>query len=297
MKSYLQSTNRIKVGLVQENVSLLTSESTRYSNHFDLDVVKFKNNILAATGSLSITSEEAIRQFVITLKSKNLWDSIYEMGVFVGGNLNSALTKLKYVDSPYMIPHNLVEADFVETGSTGGIKGNGSNKYIDSGSNGGFVYSSAHMSAYIKGTESGGTSRIYVGTTNAANTAFNFLGWVNGGTLDIGSILGTSGPTHFVPQSQTTPLQGFINVATNGSISQSLYVNGAQLGDSVNGGGALPINANLYLLASNDGLSVPFAYSTRYMRFYSFGTGLSALQAFELSTAVQTLQYSLARKI
>lgn len=262
----------------------------------DPDVMTFQTNIRLNGGSISTSSLLAVNTFVLSLKAQNLWTRILDMGVFAGDGLKSALTKLKYdsASTPFMNGVNLVEADYVERGVTGGVKGNGTTKYIDTRytGSGGYVYNDAHIAAYVRGVESLSGSRVIVGRETPG--VFSYLGVVNAGAWEAGVVLGTSAPGNYVPQTQTTKLQGFLAVSAFQGISQQYYTQGVKLGTAVNTASST-LAANFFLLADNDGVSPASLFSTRYLQFHSLGKGLSDTDMIALNIAVQTLQTALSR--
>jgi hypothetical protein len=263
----------------------------------DKDTQAYYRNVISNSGTISFKTLLWVDEFVRDLKINNLWDKLIECGIYCGGNLAAALTKLKCKSGVYMTGFNLVESDYVERGVNGGIKGNGSNKYISSGYWGGFEAQNAHIAAYVKGTEANATSRVIMGAgqTSPANN-YVYLGWINAGAWECGVILGNAS-TQYVPQTATTKQEGFLCIATNGSLSQSYYANGTQYLASVNTAGLSGSASNIiYLLASNEG-GVVGLYSTRYLRYHAFGTGLSVTEQATYHSLVARLQSRLGRSL
>lgn len=286
----------ISTSVLTKKPSFVKFDSSSETAITDALTVQYKKDIAAIGGSISATTLSFVNEFALSIRAAGITNKIFDMGVFCGNNLSTSLVKLKYTNTPYMSGVSLVEADYVEQGSSGGIKGNGSSKYIVANTAGGtYASTNGHMSAYIKGTEANGTSRVYMGHETSAGGVASYLGWINAGAWDVGVIYGTVFPAQYTPQTQTQKLQGHICISASGSVSQSLYVNGVQLGASVNNGGSTAqIAPSVYLLC--EFTTVPTSFSTRYISFYSIGSGLTATESLALSKAVGVLQGRLGRQ-
>jgi hypothetical protein len=94
-------------------------------------------------GTISTTVLRAVSDFCAAIDRDNLRDRFYRLNPFSGGNLSGALVPLyrstafggSVVGNATDTNVNFVSADFAETGSTGGLKGNASNKYLNPGVN------------------------------------------------------------------------------------------------------------------------------------------------------------------
>ncbi len=91
----------------------------------------FQNNTYPEKGT-----KRRISDFFVSLKDLGLWPSVSELGVFLGvANLPSCLVKARYAAAtpPMLTNFNFVAGDFTPTGAAGGLKGDGSTKYLSSG--------------------------------------------------------------------------------------------------------------------------------------------------------------------
>ncbi len=97
----------------------------------DTDVDAWYNNILANGGSASESVRYSVLTFTRNLKSSGLWAKMKEVYIFCGvTDFNSTLTKLKYIDIQRLSSSGFVTGDYTATGSTCGIKGDGTFKRI-----------------------------------------------------------------------------------------------------------------------------------------------------------------------
>ena len=98
----------------------------------DTDVDAWYNNIVANGGSVSDSVRYSVLTFSRNLKSSGLWAKMKEVYILCGvTDLNSALTKLKYIDTQRLINSGFVTGDYIATGSSCGIKGDGTYKRLD----------------------------------------------------------------------------------------------------------------------------------------------------------------------
>lgn len=266
----------------------------------DADISVYRTNVIANGGTVSGTTITALATFVKTCKTNGLWSKLVEVYPFCGSDLAAARTKLKFVSPSSLMANtgSFVSGDYVETGSTtGGLKGNGSSKYLDSGFNPvthSSVETDFHLLAYVKGTESSG-SRVLIGSQHsvAGSAQSTLLGWVSSGTKEQGAIASTG--LEFSPSTSTAAKEGALMVTTSGSRSQIYYHNGASVGTAVSATSTF-LSVNLTVMARRTELAVGL-YSTRYLRFISIGTGFSAQNALDYYNAVHALQTALGRNV
>ena len=258
------------------------------------EVNAFWLNAIAAGGTVSEPTLSALDALVGGLKADGLWSKLTLVCPFCGDQLAASLVKLKYVGNASLVNHGFVAGNYAETGATAGIKGDGSH-YLDSGFNpSSGDLSSFHLSAYVKGVETAGTTRVILASVAAGTTNMFFLGWVSAGTLECGAIGGVV-ITEYCPLLGSSVHQGLLSVATNGSRSQQFYGNGLPSGAPVTASAA--VNTLPFFILAQNNAGSPTAYSTRYIRWVSIGTGLSATDESNLYTRVQAFQVSLSRNV
>jgi hypothetical protein len=262
----------------------------------DYDAGLWRTAVLANGGSVSPRTLKAVSNFCRQAKGLGLWSKLTRVNLICGDQLAAAQVPLKVGGgSATETLTNVVAGDYVETGATGGIKGNGTNKSLNTGWNPTTLSastSSLGLWAYVRGTEAGGTSRTTIGCQ--ATGAFLLLGWASSGTVEIGAIA-TATTTEFAPTGASAAKEGLLGITVNGDRSQQYYHNGAASGAPVTASGAYP-NQPVVLLASNVN-GTPNAFSTRYALGYALTTGMSATDAANLNTVMQTFQSALNRNV
>lgn len=258
------------------------------------EVVDYRNRVIAAGGSISDNSLQAIATYVQTLKLNNIWDKFLEIAPYAGSNLNTALVKLKY---PSGVQSSLTNVGFAsgDYSETTGLTGNTSGtKYLKTG----FVPRNqiasaldAHLSVYARNT---------VALSGSGSAPFVYLGSTNGGNFSI--------------QRTSTTVQGQIGISNTPQVTGTVFPGYLMMGAIANNNGRLDYNGNS--VATDTSFStVTLSISENYIfglnftntalnnssnlicAFHSFGYGLSTAQSLIAYNAVQTLQSSLGRQV
>lgn len=242
-------------------------------------------------GTASTATLGAMSQFCAAIDAAGIRDRFARLNLFCGSNLAACRTPLYRATSSTgtqlgnTIDTNVgpfVDADYAETGSSGGLKGNGSTKWLqtglqgsDAGANGNF-----HLSAYVTTADTGNTFNYYTGSNtailmaqrNSTVASYQYSSLTLDSTLSAftGHIIGTS----------TTSTSHAIYSAGASNATSSTLTNqspGAEIFVFTNQAlGALAIDARL--------------------GGYSIGTGLTASQAAAYYTAIQAFQAALGRQ-
>jgi hypothetical protein len=262
----------------------------------DFDAGLWRAAVLANGGSVSNRTLKAVSAFCRQAKGVGLWSKLTRVNLVCGDQLAAAQVPLKAGGgSATETLTNIVAGDYVESGTTAGIKGNGTNKSFNTGWNPTTVSASTSdlgMWAYVKGTESAGTSRTMMGCQSAG--AFLLVAWAASGAAEVGAIAAGS-TSEFSPTGTPAAKEGLLGITVNGDRAQQYYHNGAAVGAPVTATGSYP-NQPVVLLASNVS-GTPNAFATRYARGYALTTGLSATDAANLNTIMQTFQTALSRNV
>lgn len=269
------------------------------------DVTNWLNTISLVGGSASSTTISALNTFCNSIDAAGLRNKFYRLNLFCGNNLASCLVPL-YVNTVWNLPvlgfsvdtnFNFVAADYVESGSTGGLKGNGSNKGLLTGlkqSMIGFLYN-IHCSTYFETSDGSSATMRYCGcfATNHTlmnETSSNTIGGRVGdnfyfsGTLSA-SPAGNQGGHHITSRTLQNDARHFRN-----------GVSIVQRTDSIT---ATTETSQQYGVfgAATDNIGGFNSLTSRRLRSYSFGLGFSASEALAYYNALQTFQTSLGRNV
>lgn len=246
-------------------------------------------------GSASSNTLAAVSKFCADIEAAGLRSKFYRLNLFCGTGLNAVLVPL-YLNTSRAgsalgnttdTNNNFVSGDYVELGSaTGGLKGNGSNKDLQTGVNPvslSFGADDHHISVYVKGTEAAGTSRYMLSNTSGGSGGSG-IGWLNGGTTER-----FHGPAALLNPSGTS--EGLLTGNVFGG-EYNYYRASTSAATSVSSGGTY--GNSEYRVFSGNGFLFSLA---RYFRAYSIGLGFSQAQVTAYYNAMQAFQTALDRQV
>jgi hypothetical protein len=268
---------------------------SRTIHHEALD---WATRVSANDGTISTTVLRAVSDFCAAIDRNSLRSSMCRLNPFAGGNLSGCLVPLyrstsfggTVIGNATDTNNNFVSADFVETESGGGLKGNGTNKSLDTGLTpnnvGSFI--NLHLSASGTSLETSGTATVHtlVGSYfNAASNAAQLFARNSGG-YGRGGYVGNFTTT----QGANTSSESHIIVSRTAYNALSLYQGGSSVASS---------SAAVTTTSSTVSFSVFSLQSSNYtaatLRMYSIGLGLTGSQAAAFSAAVASLNTALGR--
>lgn len=258
-------------------------------------------------GTISTTVLRAVSDFCAAADRGAFRSAIYRFNPFAGGNLSGALVPLyrgpTFGGTNYGFATdtnaNFVSADFVETGATGGLKGNGTNKYLNTGlaSSSLPTGTSVHLSASATGCATSGDP-FFLGTYDGSVPATGLfsLDEYNAGiaarTFRCGQSTSATTPSVSSPGTTESHIIGSRTSAT----SSVIYRGGSAAATNTNSATLNRTIHPLFVFACNQsGTAISGAFSASRIRIYSIGTGLDATQAAAFSAAVIALNTVLGR--
>jgi len=106
------------------------------------EAAAWRSAVVANGGSVSASTVKAVSTFCAAIDAASLRDRFYRLNLFAGTGLNAALVPLyrgptyggtTYGNTTDTNNGPFVSVDYVETGASGGLKGNGTSKYLDTG--------------------------------------------------------------------------------------------------------------------------------------------------------------------
>jgi hypothetical protein len=268
---------------------------------------------VVANGGTVGTSLAAVSKFCAAIASAGIRDRFFRLNLFCGSNLNAALvplyrgpslggTQFGGATDTNNGPFVGVGTDYAETGATGGLTGNGSSKYLDTGlATGTIGLSSGHLSVYHSQASGLNQTRSWMSArdTSTASTAYLSNGFF--GTSAVfaaysgvatanyntgGSQTGAAGGHRLVSRTSVTALNNYYNAVSEGSSV-------ADITGSISG---VSSTRPLFVFASNNQGSVEQYINGRIMA-YSAGLGLSQSQAEAYYTAMLAFQTALGRNV
>jgi hypothetical protein len=272
-----------------------------FSEQIDTDAAAWGRNVYAAGGSYTQSTLRAVSRLSKALKKNGLWGKMLAVAPRAGNDLTSARVRLKVPAGVAVSEtnNNFVAGDYVETGASGGLIGNGTTKYLDTLINpstlsydvSSFGLWTYRMTAVV-GT---GSSRASMGSNGLTANNSTVVGWLNGGLEESGAVAANAAvPTVYAGRTGTS-FNGFVGVTTNGSRTQTLYRNGSLSGLTVIAAAAFH-NGNIYAHASNLNGTAGI-YNVRREGSSFITTGFSAGEVVVFNSIVQAFESNLERSV
>jgi hypothetical protein len=267
----------------------------------------WRARVIANGGTVSASTFAAVEAFCRAVDTAGIRSRFFRMNLFAGNSLASALVPLyrgptrtgtqfgNTTDTNF----NFVAGDYTETGSTAGLKSDGSTKYLNTGFKAPAASLSAtsfHLSCYVQGAETGGSSRIFMGnaTNQAGVNLTTAIGWVSAGAVSSGVIADTT-----FPNGGSTDRQGLLLAATNGSRESTYYNNATSVVSQTSTQVDFETGTgDEFTIAARNFVGTIQLYSlNKRFRAYSLGAGMSASQVSAFNTAMQAFQTALTRNV
>jgi hypothetical protein len=235
-----------------------------------------------------------VSKFCAAIASAGIRDRFYRLNLFCGTGLNAALVPLfrgpslggtQYGGATDTNVGPFVSGDYAETGASGGLTGNGSSKYLDTGFAMNTLPSttSGHAAVYCRNRSSSSSFHGMVGVNLAAGNGF--------GVATDGTVYAQWG----VFANVTNNANGLLVASRTSTTSLVAYAAGTAI--VTNSTSTTPtastLNATVFV-SRNSAISHTF-FDPRSYGFYSIGNGLSAADVTSLTNAVNALQSALSR--
>jgi hypothetical protein len=254
------------------------------------ETLQYADNIAANGGSISQASLVAIDNFVRACQVAGIWSKFIEVGPFAGSNLNAAMVKLVYQPAAGSVLTNssFVSADYAETGSNGGLAGDGT-KFLNTNVQGTTLPDNGHYSFYLREDVLSGGNKSCLGALDASNQYW--MGALSPGSevdLRFGALVLASSATQFT--------KGFYTGVREASNSLTYYRDGASIATASSVAGTTKPAYPVYAWAFNSSGSSSARLNARGS-FYSIGQALVASEVLALHNAVKNLQLALNRAV
>jgi len=191
-----------------------------------------------------------------------------------------------------------VSDDYVETGASGGLDGDGIGKYLNTGFNVSSLpaASDCHLSTYIRGTQSisaatGLIGAIFNGVTDRYRIAFNTA------TAGNYSTLCELGKATQVVVTRANESDGLVLLSRTSTTSLTLYGDDASIGTNVTSTAETIGNFPFYVFCRNSTSNAPVEFYNGVMAGYSIGGGMDSSDVSAYYTALQAFQTALGRNV
>jgi hypothetical protein len=244
---------------------------------------------------------KAVDTFCKAIVTAGIRDRFYRLNLFAGSNLSAALVPLyrgtslggtQFGGTTDTNNGPFVSGDYSETGATGGLKGNGSTKYLDTGLAGNtFSAGDRHCSAYWNANAALAGNRAFIGNSDTTSNSTWF---------DIHSRFTNAGS-----EAQLTQNYGLVHTTANRH--QIAQYNGATSAVSYSDGGdkktrdTFPLGSptasstNWFIFSINPSLFGGVKSDARICT-YSIGLSMTDANALAFYNAVHAFQTALTRQ-
>ena len=275
------------------------------------DAQDWIDRVYANGGTVSSATAAAVNTFCEAIASAGIRDRFYRMGIFAGSNLNAALVPLYRGPSLGGTQYGNatdtnnafvgIGTDYAETGASGGLTGNGTSKWLNTGlaTNALPSISTGHLSVYAM-TGFGGSSIYGLLSTLGPGYAENYSIEANRSTGGLVGLWGQGGTFASLATEAQGAGNGHVVVARTGSTTLAAYRNGSFLRSDSTSVTPTATAGPFYVFGHNPNSTVgqaPLNPALARMGGYSIGASLDATQAAALYTAMQAFQTALTRNV
>ena len=270
------------------------------------DAQDWINRVYANGGTVSASTAAAVNQFCVDIEAASIRDRFFRLNLFCGTGLNACLVPLyrgpsiggaQFGNTTDTNVGPFVTGDYSETGASGGLQGNGSSKYLNTGFNVDQLPGAAncHLSSFITGTQDITSVRTLVGTIfNSVTDRYRLFLRTDSSTPPNYTLQVDLGKSEGVTQLNRTNTSGGLLVGSRTSTTNlSLYANGVSAGTNTNLTAETTGASPFFVFARNG----PTEFYNGRMAAYSIGAGMTAAQVTAFNTAMQAFQTALTRNV
>jgi hypothetical protein len=264
------------------------------------DAQSWINRVYANGGEVSTSTANAVNTFCNSIDSAGIRDRFFRLNLFAGTGLAACLVPLyrgqslggTQVGDATDTNVNFAAGDYVETGSTGGLKGNGSSKYLQTGLQssawitGGNVRS--HLAVYKRTSTNNGVLLSARSNTLGNSWEFGAGGNVLGGTVGSFAAPDTHDSLIGATRVNDTDVVSFRRTTLSAVNAASGAVSGTSIPFAVFARNNQSADTNAYSLS---------LYSNQTLAGYSIGAGLNSSDLVAYDAAMQAFQTALTRNV
>jgi|LakMenE01Jun11ns_1017448.scaffolds.fasta_scaffold9858760_3 hypothetical protein len=257
----------------------------------------WRTAVVANGGSVSASTMKAVSTFCAAIDLAGIRDRFYRLNLFAGTGLNACLVPLyrgqsrtgtQYGNTTDTNVGPFVSGDYAETGASGGLKGNGTSKYLDTGFLANtLTQSGRHLGVVFQASTVEAAGRYWFGTDNFGCDSNAFWG-VGTSSSTSNTNRCSNGTSAF-----TNTISGKPHVLVSGNGAAASYVNGSA-GSTINQTAFTAPAQAIYIFAQNR-CNTPADYSPVRVLQYSIGDSMTAGQVSSLNTALAAFQTALSR--
>lgn len=266
----------------------------------------WRNAVVGGGGSVSTATLKAVSDFCKAIDQAGIRSKFRRLNLFCGdsdANLVAVRTPLYRGESRAGTQYgnaldanvNFVEGDYAETGASGGLLGNGTSKYLNTGFNVDQLPGAAncHIASYIRGTQDIASARTLVGVLfNGVTDRYRLFLQLSGSSAPNYGIQTELGKANSaIANNRTNTNGGLILSSRTSTTSLTLYDDAVSIGTNTVSTAETTGAAPFFVFARNG----PVEYYNGRMAGYSIGAGMSGAEATSYYNAMNTFQTALSR--
>jgi hypothetical protein len=268
----------------------------------NVDAQDWIRRVYVSGGTVSSSTAAAVNDFCTAIDAAGIRDRFYRLNLFCGGTsgasdgLAACLVPLYRGQSRLGVQYgNAIDintgpfavGDYAETGANGGLTGNGSSKYLDTGFPMNTLPSttSGHAAVYCPNRSSRVSFAGMIGVNTLAASGF--------GISTDASVYGIWGQLAFA--ANTT--NGLLMASRTSDSSQVTYVNAVSIATNNTPTTPAASSLNAPVFANRASASVVDNFDNRRYCGYSIGLGLDPTQAVAYYNAMQKFQKAMSREV
>lgn len=286
------------------NRSVRPSDSILYSGINNQDAKKWIDAVINNSGIVSRNTALSVNEFCNSVDSSGLRSKFYRLNLFCGDNLNAALVPLytgpTTTGTQYGhgidINYNFTNSDYNSSGIFGGLRGNASTKYLDTGfpQNSLSSVSDRHIAVYEKIRGNYGYSCLIGSDNGSLASGSNIHAWkIHYNNSGSAPWYFSGSGNNFVNHPVLSYLGSFI-VGNGGSSNTELYsdgvlVNSGNLPSSLIGG------VTSAVFAFNLGDNNKSQFTDALISSYSLGSKFTSGEIFAYNNIIQKFHQDIGR--
>ena len=267
------------------------------------EAADWKNRVIANGGTVSGSTLAAVSRFCRSVDAAGIRDKFYRLNLFCGDNLSAALVPLYRAESftasvrgnSTDTNNNFVSGDFNNTGSSSGLAGNGTSKFLNTGlvANS-LTATNTHLGVGLRSVSDTSGYRTLIGAWN---------GLVSGAQIMQVSVRRADASRNCIFGDFATASHFFgdavnsTNLATGNIVAAwpAMYRNGTASGTSATASTNYTSAHNIYVFALDNGGSTAADYTNARVNWYSIGLTMTAAQVASFDSALASFNATLSR--
>jgi len=291
----------------------MSPRTLRPRNAIHPEAANWAARVVANGGTVSASTAAAVNQFCNAIDAESgLRACFYRLNPHAGTSLNACLVPLYRGQSfggetfGNTIDTNtgpFISGDYNETGASGGLLGNGTTKYLDTGLAPSNLpsYTSAHIAVYHSQPSGANQTRAWIACRDTATASQIYL---SNGMFSTSAVFGqymSNATANFNTGGSQTGAAGGFRVLSRTAVDRldNYYNAVSQANSTINiAGGIVGVtSARPFFIFANNNQGTADSFMNGRVMAYSIGLGLSQSQVDAYNAAMQAFQTALGRNV